>query len=116
MKHKLTHHWLHLLPAALLTFTTGCSGPKVETTPKVVTTVTVVQPGVAGGFKVNTHQETATVTAVDKAARKVTLLKEDGTKSVITCGPEVVNFAQIEKGDRIVATLTERLVVFVRPP
>jgi hypothetical protein len=46
----------------------------------------------------------------------VTLVTKDGTKSTIKCGPDVANFAQIEVGDQVKATVTEQLVVFVRQP
>src|SRR5689334_10819583 len=45
----------------------------------------------------------ATVTAVDKADRVVTLRGDDGREQTIKCGPEVRNFDQIEVGDRVAA-------------
>jgi len=71
---------------------------------------------VAGGVKIETRRVTATVTGIDKATRKVTLVTPDGTKQTFTAGPEVANFAQIEVGDKVKATVTEQLVVFVREP
>jgi Cu/Ag efflux protein CusF len=46
----------------------------------------------------------------------VTLVTKDGTKSTVKCGPEVANFAQIEVGDQVKATVTEQLLIFVRRP
>ena len=46
----------------------------------------------------------------------MTLVTPDGAKSTVKCGPEVANFAQIEVGDQVKATVTEQLVVFVRNP
>lgn len=104
-----------LLPAAILTFT-GCSTESKSEAKPSGTSLIAVQHGVAGGVMVDTYKETATVKAIDKAARKVTLVTADGAKSVVTCGPEVANFAQIEVGDQVKAIVTEQLVVFVRQP
>jgi Cu/Ag efflux protein CusF len=111
MKNK-TLFLLTLLPAAVLTFT-GCTTPPEA--PQSSSSV-AYQPGVAGGISVDTYKETATVTAIDRNNRKVTLLASDGSKSVVKCGPEVANFAQIEIGDQVKASITEQLVVFVRNP
>jgi hypothetical protein len=37
-------------------------------------------------------------------------------KTTLTAGPEVANFAQIEVGDKVMATVMEQLVVFVGKP
>jgi len=100
-----------LLSAAMLAFTscsTELSGESAN--------LTAVQSGVPGGMAVSTYKETATVTAIDKATRKVTLVTPDGTSSTVKCGPAVANFDQIEVGDQVKATVTEQLVVFVRKP
>ncbi|HWY30813.1 MAG TPA: hypothetical protein VNX46_08675 [Candidatus Acidoferrum sp.] len=103
-----------LLPATLLTLT-SCSttpaNPAGEST-----SVTLVQSGVPGGTTINTYQVSATVTAIDRDNRKVTLVAQNGAKSTVTCGPEVVNFPQIEVGDQVRAAVTERLVVYARDP
>ncbi len=62
---------------------------------------------------VDTYQGTATVTAIDAAERKVTLVTPDGRKETFKAGPEVVNFPQIKVGDQVKATLTEALVVYM---
>ena len=100
-----------LLPAAILTFTSCSTEPKGESTG-----LTAIQPGKPGGVMVETYKETATVTGIDKATRKVTLVTQDGKKTTFTAGPQVANFAQIEVGDQVKATVTEQLVVFVRKP
>jgi hypothetical protein len=100
-----------LLPAALLAFSSCSTEPKHQGVG-----YEVIQPGQAGGVRVKTYQETATVTGIDKATRKVTLVTQDGTKSTVKCGPDVANFAQIEVGDQVKAAVTEQLVVFVRKP
>src|ERR1035441_702220 len=109
----ITHNLaaLFLLPAALLAFSSCSTEPKHQGVG-----YEVIQPGQAGGVRVKTYQETATVTGIDKATRKVTLVTKDGTKSTVKCGPEVANFAQIEVGDQVKATVTEQLLIFVRRP
>src|SRR5215469_14421210 len=69
------------------------------------------QKGVPGGTVVETHKLTATVTEIDAAARKVTLLAKDGTKTPVECGPEVMNFDQIRVGDVVKAVVTSELTV-----
>src|SRR5512134_3592694 len=94
-----------LLPAVMLAFTSCSSTPKIEPT-----TTAVYQQGVPGGIIVETYKNTATVTAIDAANRKVTLVTPDGRKETFKAGPEVVNFDQIRIGDQVKATLTEQLV------
>ncbi len=104
-----------LLSAAMLALTSCSTEPKSEGKAEGAS-LTAVQPGVPGGIMVDTCKETATVTGIDKASREVTLVTPDGAESTVKCGPEVANFAQIEVGDQIKATVTEQLVVFVRKP
>jgi hypothetical protein len=60
---------------------------------------------------VQTYKETATVTAIDAAERKITLVTPEGKKDTVKCGPEVVNFDQIRVGDQLKLTVTEQLAV-----
>jgi hypothetical protein len=78
--------------------------------------VIAFQTGVPGGVMVNTYKETATVTAIDPATHKVTLVTKDGTQTTVKAGPEVANFAQIEVGDQVKATVTDKLLIFVPKP
>jgi hypothetical protein len=73
----------------------------------------VVKEGVPGGSVVQTYELRATVTAVDKAARKVTLMDATGIKTTVKAGPEVVNFDQIQVGDELNVTAAQELVVSV---
>ena len=43
----------------------------------------------------------ATVTAIDEKTRNITLKGPEGDKVTFTAGPEVRNFAQIKRGDRV---------------
>lgn len=97
---------LALLSVALLTFTSCSSAPKGE-----ASTAAVYQEGVPGGVFVQTFKTTATVTAIDAASRKVTLVSPDGKKTTVKAGPNAVNFNQIRIGDQVTATVTEELVV-----
>lgn len=51
----------------------------------------------------------ATVQAIDKATREVTLKGPDGNVFVVTAGPEVRNFDQVKVGDQVVARYVEAL-------
>jgi hypothetical protein len=112
MKQNVMHlTTLALFPAALLTFTScssTSSGPTVETT-----SAASFQQGVPGGIVVETHKMTSTVTGIDAANRKVTLVSPDGNKTTVKCGPEVINFDQIRVGDQIKVTVAEELAVYM---
>jgi len=53
----------------------------------------------------------ATVQAIDKDKRLVTLKRKDGSTFVVTAGPEVKNFDQIKVGDQVVARYVEALTL-----
>lgn len=97
---------LALLPAAVIALTSCSSTPTFETT-----SAASFQQGVPGGVVVETHKLTATVTGIDAANRKVTLVNPDGKKATIKCRPEVINFDQIHVGDQLNLTVTEEIVV-----
>jgi hypothetical protein len=97
-----------LTPAAMLAFTSCSSEPKIEPS-----TSAAYQQGVPGGIFVETYKNTATVTAIDAATRKVTLVTPDGRMDTFKAGPEVVNFDQVRVGDQVKATVTERLAVYM---
>jgi len=65
---------------------------------------------------VKTFKNSATVTAIDKANREVTLVSQNGKKATAKCGPTVVNSDQIQIGDQVKATETEELVVSLASP
>jgi Cu/Ag efflux protein CusF len=62
---------------------------------------------------VETFKQTATVTGIDAANRKVTLVTPEGKKSTVKCGPEVINFDQIRVGDQLKVTVMEELAVYM---
>lgn len=66
-------------------------------------------PGKAG--MAQTVQVTATITAIDKATRDVTLKGPQGNEVVVTAGPEVKNFDQLKVGDQVSAQYVEALTL-----
>ncbi|HUK63310.1 MAG TPA: hypothetical protein VLV15_08255 [Dongiaceae bacterium] len=59
---------------------------------------------------------TATVLAVNKSTRDVTMMNEEGDTVTVKAGPAVKNFAQIQKGDMVKISYTEKLDIMVGPP
>ena len=100
------------LSAAFLLVLTACSTP-TPPPPATGGSAVAFKEGVPGGLIVNTVDVSARVTAIDKVNRKVTLLKQDGKKSIVKAGPEVINFDQIKVGDLVKATVTEALAIFL---
>ena len=66
-------------------------------------------PGKAAA--VETLKVTATITAVDKATRDVTLKGPQGNELTVTAGPEVKNFDQLKVGDRVDLNYVEALTL-----
>jgi Cu/Ag efflux protein CusF len=93
-------------PLALLLVLGGCQTAPTPTEETVVETKD-------GAVVVDTYRATATVTAVDRASRKVTLMTPDGKKTTFKAGPEVRNFDQLQVGDKVEAELVEELAVFL---
>jgi len=80
------------------------------------TTTADVKSGVPGGKVTQTTQLNATVTAIDPASRKVTLVTNHNEKFSVVAGPEVVNFPQIRVGDQLTVSYTEAIVVRMAKP
>jgi hypothetical protein len=112
MKMK-TLKWplLALASAGALALTSCSTTPEGEGAAAVGT-----EKGVPGGVFVETYQTTATVTGIDAANRKLTLVSPEGKKTTFTAGPEVVNFPQIQVGDQVKARVTQELVVAMAKP
>ena len=62
--------------------------------------------GVAQTVKVN-----ATITAIDKATRDVTLKGPQGNEATITAGPQIKNFDSLKVGDQVEAEYVEALTL-----
>jgi hypothetical protein len=69
------------------------------------------RPGVVYADRVRT---TATVDAVDRAKRTVTLKAADGRTVTLQAPPEARNFDQLEVGDKVGAEYIEAIAIFVR--
>ena len=58
--------------------------------------------------------ETFTVTAIDSAARVVTLKDKDGVSEEVVCGPEVKRFDQLKVGDTVTVRYYESIATAIR--
>jgi hypothetical protein len=67
--------------------------------------------GVPGGTMVETRKLTATVTAIDVAARNVMLTAKNGKEIPVSCGTNVANLGEIRVGDKVRVTMTDELTV-----
>jgi len=124
MKDK--RHWLILGATALVTASllSGCSssGSKdsvrsLEAEPTTLVaqdqTAATQTEGRPGGLEGELVVITATVKAIDKKNRVVTLQSPDGKVAKVKCGPEVRNFTQIRIGDEVKTSLLETVELFV---
>jgi hypothetical protein len=102
---------LGLLTGAMLVVTSCSSSenPNVKKTQSLT-----VQEGVPGGIYVETYEGNGTITAIDALNRTLTMVRPDGAEATFNAGPGVVNFPQLRVGDKVKATLTDELVVFVK--
>jgi hypothetical protein len=100
--------WAMLPVAALLTLTSCSSTPTSQ--PEVGSSRISYKQGAPGAEVVQTFKTTATVTAVDQAKRRATLLGPDGKTFTVNVGPEVVNFDQVLVGHQMNVTVVQKLV------
>jgi len=91
---------------AMLTFSSCTPAPK-----GIVEITAVATPD--GAIIVETTTLTATVKSINAAKRKLTLVFPNESKTTYKAGPEVVNFGQIQVGDKITAVVTEEVAIFV---
>jgi hypothetical protein len=80
------------------------------------TTTAEVKPGVPGGTVTETKEVRATITAIDSASRKVTMVTPAGEKITITAGPEVANFKQLRVGDQVTVVRIEQIASRMAKP
>ena len=73
------------------------------------TVMTSSAPGRVGVAQ--TVNLTATITAIDKAARDVTLKGPNGNEVTVTAGPEIKNFDKLKVGDKVDTKYVEALVL-----
>jgi Cu/Ag efflux protein CusF len=104
---------LALLPAAWFMLTSCASTSQPP--PPVGSANIAYTKGVPGGVLVQTVKVTATVTGIDPAERKATLLGDDAKPFTLKVGPKAVHFDQIRVGDRVTATVTQKVAVSLDP-
>ena len=101
---------LAFVPTALL-LTIACTSTRTGES----TTLATAQSAEPGAIVVNTTGMTAIVAAIDPRNRRITLVGPDGRQATYKVSKDVINFNQIRVGDRVNATVTEELAVFLRP-
>jgi hypothetical protein len=109
LNHKLA---LAALLSASVLLCASCT-PEKKADSDGTTTISIV-PGEAGGVIQDTFTTSATVNVIDPSTRVINLTASDGSKASFKAPPEVRNFDQIRVGDKVNATIAERLVIFVR--
>src|SRR3954467_10054375 len=81
------------------------------------TPVEVYSTGVPGQAAAHSVQRvTATVLAVDKASRMITLKGEDGHTETMAVPPEVTRLNEVVAGDHIVVEVKEGILFEYQPP
>jgi hypothetical protein len=89
------------------------SKDKAPASAGVAATVVLAPKGaMPGGVVAATSEVTATVTAVDAKARKVTLQFVDGTSDTVTVG-KAIDLSKVSPGDSVTARLTESVAIAV---
>ncbi len=78
------------------------------------TTGTSEQPPAPAAIAVDTATVTARVAAIDRHDRRVTLVGPKGHRATYRVPKAAINFDQIRVGDRVKATVTAALAVFLR--
>ena len=96
---------LPLVAAALA----ACGGNKVEGTESAA--VAPIQGG--GAVVVETFTSAATVSALNTKDRKVTLEFADGKKTTFKASPDMVNYSQLQVGDKVNAVVSEQAVIWL---
>lgn len=105
MGNKRTRYGMSLFVGTCLLIACA-SGPS-----GVEETSVVDVPG--GVIVVDTFTATATISAIDTAKRKITLMSSDNKKTTYKAGPEVANFNQLQVGDEVTVALTEEVAVSI---
>ena len=121
---KNRKHWLILSSTALITVSLlfGCSHAEKKQAAEPVaavpqdTAAVSAEPSKPGGIEGELIVVTATVRAIDKKNRVVTLKFPDGKEKKVKCGAEVRNFPQIRIGDEVKAQFLESVELVVSGP
>lgn len=70
--------------------------------------------GVPGGTWLESYKAGVTVTAIDRASRKITLVASDNSQNTFTAGPDFKGFDQLRVGEQVQAAVAREVVVFLR--
>ena len=101
--------------AVAMPMITSCSCCSSAEKANVKKTETVaVTEGVPGGIFIETYEGNGTITAIDQEKRTFSMVRPDGTAAMFKAGPGMINFPQLHVGDKVKATLTDEMVVFVK--
>ena len=98
---------LALMPAAMLTLS-GC-----WTAPTDISAPTGSPSLVGSTIVVETFKTHMMVQSINASKRQVVLRCKDGTSVACKAGPQVVNFDQIQVGDRVKATVANEFGIFL---
>ena len=86
-------------------------GITVAATASAQTGGAAVETAPGKGMVMQTVKATATITAIDKATRDITLKGPQGNELTVTAGPEVKNFASLKVGDQVDLQYAEALTL-----
>ena len=95
-----------LLLSFAIVVAVASTGPAIAQTGGVIAGSAPGKVGVA-----QTVKATATITAIDKKTRDVTLKGPKGNELTVTAGPEIKNFDQLKVGDLVDAQYIEALTL-----
>lgn len=73
----------------------------------------VTLDGVPGGVATRVARMEATVADIDHEKRSVSLEDGKGNRRTIAVGPEVINFDQVSKGDKVAIEYVEEQVIYL---
>jgi hypothetical protein len=115
-KNSFDMSTLALVPIALLVAacsSTGSDPVAIGAFPVDGTAMIAYVDGVPGGVLVDSSEVKATVAAIDKAQRTMTLMGADGNSFTAKVGPEAINFDQVETDDTVTVALTQTLAIYM---
>ena len=104
---------LALLAVVMVIFSHNTSA-QAQSTPAAESSMAVINEGVPGGTFTRSFEINASVTAVDRADRMVTLQGPGGDEFTVKLRREAVNLDNIQVGDVVNASVIEKLVVYLK--
>jgi hypothetical protein len=101
--------FMHKFTLLTLTVVLAAATPALAQNPPAPSTATATSSAPGKGAIATLTKITATVVAIDKTTREVTLKGPKGGTMTVEAGPEVRNFDQIKVGDHVVAQYAQAL-------